>query len=68
VIRSLLAVVYLIAGVIIANSHGYFAHVNDVSAVLSAILAVVLWPVVLLGGNLHLGKLPKVKIKHQNKH
>jgi hypothetical protein len=68
VIRSLLAVIYLVVGVIVANSHGYFAHVNDASAVLSAGLAVVLWPVVLLGGNLHLGKLPKVKIKTNHKH
>jgi hypothetical protein len=68
VIRSLLFVAYLVFGVIVANSHGYFAHVTDASAVLSAGLAVLLWPVVLLGGNLHLGKLPKVKIKTNHKH
>jgi hypothetical protein len=66
VIRSLLTVIYLVIGIVIAHSHGYLAHLNDASAIISAILAVVLWPVVLFGGNLHLGKLPKVKIK--NKH
>ena len=65
-IRSLVAVVYLIIGVVVAQSHQYFSHLNGASAIISAILAVLLWPVVLLGGNLHLGKLPKVKIK--NKH
>jgi hypothetical protein len=65
-IKSLLTVIYLVIGIIVANSHGYFSHVNDASAVLSAGLAVVLWPVVLLGADLHLGKLPKVKIKHKH--
>lgn len=65
-IRSLLAVVYLIVGVVVASNHHYFGDLSGASQILSAVLAVLLWPVVLLGGNLHLGKLPKVKIK--NKH
>ena len=40
---------------LIASNHHYFAHVNDLQQVISAILAVVLWPLVLLGVDLHLG-------------
>lgn len=63
VIKSLVTLVYLVVGVVIAHSHGYFHHLNGASAIVSAILAVVLWPVVLFGGSVHLNKLPKVKIK-----
>jgi hypothetical protein len=63
VIKSLVTLVYLVVGVVIAHSHGYFHHLNGASAIISAILAVVLWPVVLFGGSVHLNKLPKVKVK-----
>ncbi|MDP9223723.1 MAG: hypothetical protein M3P18_07665 [Actinomycetota bacterium] len=59
----LLTIVYLVIGLIVASGHNYLAHLNGLSAIISAILAVVLWPVVLLGANLHIGGLPKVKIK-----
>jgi hypothetical protein len=54
VLRYILIIVYLAVGVVIANSHHYFAHVNSLMAVVSALLAVLLWPLVLLGVNLHL--------------
>jgi hypothetical protein len=63
VIRSLLIIIYLAIGVVVANTHDYLAHLNNASHIISAILAVVLWPVVLLGADLHIGGLPKVKIK-----
>jgi len=47
-------VVYLGVGVAIAATHHYFAHVHGWRGVLSAIFAVVLWPLVLLGINLHI--------------
>jgi len=54
VLRYILVIVYLAVGVFIANSHHYFVHLNSVTAVLSALLAVVLWPLILVGVNLHL--------------
>jgi hypothetical protein len=51
---SILAVVYLGVGVAIAASHHYFQHVHGVRGVVSALLAIVLWPLVLLGINLHI--------------
>ena len=63
VIRLLVALIYLAVGIVVANDHNYLAHLNDTSQIISAVLAVVLWPVVLLGADLHIGGVPKVKIK-----
>ncbi|MDQ2984945.1 MAG: hypothetical protein M3R70_13635 [Actinomycetota bacterium] len=51
-----LALVYVIVGVAIAASHHYFQHLNSVRNIVSALLAVFLWPLVLLGINLHIRK------------
>ena len=47
------SVIYLVVGVVIAVSHHYFTHVNTLKPIVSALLAVFLWPLVLLGINLH---------------
>ena len=52
-ISGIVALVYLLVGVLIASNHHYFTNVNDLSEIVSAILAVVLWPLVLLGIDLH---------------
>jgi hypothetical protein len=49
-----LFVVYVIIGVIIAAGHHYFEHLDAVRPIASAVLAVVLWPLVLLGVSFHL--------------
>jgi hypothetical protein len=46
--------IYLAVGVIVANSHHYFRGVHDIKDILSAVLAVILWPLVLLKVNLHI--------------
>ncbi len=45
--------IYLIVGVIIASSHKYLSHASALKPVVSAVLAIGLWPLVLLGINLH---------------
>lgn len=50
----LLAVVYLVAGGIVAASHHYWSNPDTVRRVASALLATILWPLVLLGINLHI--------------
>ena len=47
-------VVAVVIGLIVASGHGYFAHLTAVMPILSAILAVLLWPLILLGVNLHI--------------
>jgi hypothetical protein len=51
---SLLAVVYLVAGGIIAATHHYWSNLHSIKAVVSALLATVLWPLILIGINLHI--------------
>jgi len=53
---SLLGIIYVGIGVAIAASHHYFHHVHGWRGVLSAILAVFLWPLILLGIDLHIKK------------
>ena len=53
---SFLGIVYVGVGVAIAASHHYFQHVHGWRGVLSAIVAVFLWPLVLLGIDLHVKK------------
>jgi hypothetical protein len=54
--RRLLILVYVAVGVVIAWTHHYFQHANNWRQVLSAILAILLWPLILLGINLHIKK------------
>jgi hypothetical protein len=42
-------VVWLVIGCIVAASKHYFEHVGSLGPILSAVLAVVLWPLVLIG-------------------
>jgi len=51
---SIGGLIYMIIGLYIANVNGYFATVGTVAGLLSAVLAVLLWPLVFLGANLHL--------------
>jgi hypothetical protein len=47
-------VAYLVVGFLVANSHHYFAHLSGAKPIISAVLAVLLWPLVLLGINLRI--------------
>jgi hypothetical protein len=51
---GLLPVVYIVIGAFVAGTHHYFAHTGSVRAVGSALLAIFLWPLVLLGISLHI--------------
>ncbi|HEX9411622.1 MAG TPA: hypothetical protein VF986_08010 [Actinomycetota bacterium] len=53
-LTTLLLAVYIAIGIIVANSHDYFQGLNDVKDFISAVLAVILWPLVLLKVNLHI--------------
>ena len=51
---ALLFVIYIIIGVVVAAGHHYFEHLGALKPIVSAVLAVLLWPLVLFGINLHL--------------
>jgi len=46
---SLGGLIYLAIGVVLAAKHHYLVHIQTARAVLSAALAVLLWPLILLG-------------------
>ena len=53
---SFLGLVYLVVGIAVAATHDYFEKLNTLRLLLSALLAVLLWPLVLLGIDLHIKK------------
>ena len=46
---TLLFVIYLVIGVVVAYSENYLENVDRTKRLISAILAVALWPLVLIG-------------------
>ncbi|MEX0816459.1 MAG: hypothetical protein WD027_03365 [Gaiellales bacterium] len=50
---SPIAIVYVIIGIIVAVSKDYFENLDRLKPIISAILAVLLWPLVLLGVDVH---------------
>jgi hypothetical protein len=53
---SFIGIIYIVIGVAIAASYDYFERLNTLRLVLSAMLAIALWPLVLLGIDLHIKK------------
>lgn len=51
---NLIGLIYLIVGVVVAATHHYFRNLHSVRLIASALLAVILWPLVLLGVNLQI--------------
>jgi hypothetical protein len=51
---SLLFVVYLVIGGIVSATHHYWSNLDTAKQIISALLALVLWPLVLVGVNLHI--------------
>jgi hypothetical protein len=51
---SLVVLVYLVAGGIVAATHTYWSNLHTLKQIVSAVLATVLWPLILIGVNLHI--------------
>lgn len=51
--NSIFSLIYLIIGLFVAINNGY-AAISNISTLLSFLLAVMLWPAILLGLSLHL--------------
>ncbi len=49
---NLLALIYVAIGVAVAANYDYFERLGTIRGIISAILAVILWPLVLLGVDL----------------
>jgi hypothetical protein len=46
---SLLTVAWIVIGIVVAATHHFFEHVSTVGGILSAIIAIIVWPLILLG-------------------
>jgi hypothetical protein len=46
---TLLLVIYLVIGVVVAYAENYLENVDQTKRLISAVLAVILWPLVLIG-------------------
>lgn len=47
--RQLVGIAYLVIGIIVAADRNYFDHLGNVDNVASAILAILVWPLLLFG-------------------
>lgn len=47
-------IIYIIIGIIVASNRGYLVGLGDLGNIVSALLAVLLWPLLLLGVSLHI--------------
>jgi hypothetical protein len=45
----LLPLIYVLVGAFVAASHHYYGHAHKLTGVVDAVLAILLWPLVLLG-------------------
>ncbi len=46
---TLIGLAYVIIGAFVAAAHDYFSHAGSIEAVLSAIIAILTWPLLLIG-------------------
>jgi hypothetical protein len=52
--RGIFTIIYVLIGAVVANQHHFFTHLTTLSQVISAVLAIVLWPLIVFGNvNLH---------------
>lgn len=51
---SIIVIVYVIIGIIMASNRGYLVGLGAIDNIISALLAIILWPLLLLGVSLHI--------------
>jgi ABC-type Na+ efflux pump permease subunit len=54
-------VVYILVGVLVALSQDYFTGLRDVGDYLEALIAILIWPAILLGLDVNIGGAPRQK-------
>jgi Mn2+/Fe2+ NRAMP family transporter len=52
----LIAIVYLVIGVLVAAARDYFERLDSVQGIVSLIIAIVLWPIVVFDVDVRIGK------------
>jgi len=49
----ILSLIYIVIGVFVASDHHYLEHLDNIDRIVSALIAIALWPLLLFGANLH---------------
>ena len=52
--RKLLGLIYVAIGIFVAQSKDYLDNLETLKRIISALLAILLWPLLLLGVDLHI--------------
>jgi hypothetical protein len=55
-IAGILFLVYIVLGILVAATNGYFRNLGGIRGIISMVLAILLWPLVLAGIDIQLGK------------
>jgi hypothetical protein len=55
-IAGIILVVYVVLGILVAATNNYFENLGRIRAIISMVLAILLWPLVLIGVDLHIGR------------
>jgi hypothetical protein len=55
-ISTILALVYVGLGFLVAQRNDYVSNLGNIRRIISLVLAILLWPLVLLGVDLHIGR------------
>jgi hypothetical protein len=56
-IAGILFLVYIVLGILVASTNGYLQDLGKIRGIISLVLAILLWPLVLLGVDLHIGRM-----------
>ncbi len=56
-IAGILFLVYIVLGILVASANGYLQGLGRIRGIISLVLAVILWPLVLLGVDLDIGRM-----------
>ncbi|MGH2683675.1 MAG: hypothetical protein ACRDIX_10625 [Actinomycetota bacterium] len=56
-IPGILFLVYIVLGILVAATNGYFQNLGGIRGIISLVLAILLWPLVLAGIDIRLGRM-----------
>jgi ABC-type Na+ efflux pump permease subunit len=56
---GILVLVYVLVGVLVAFNQDYFSGLSDPADYLEALIAILIWPIVLLGFDVNIGGGPR---------
>lgn len=59
-IGGLIVLIYLVIGIVVAAGQNYFSGINTAGDIIAAVVAVLIWPVLLFGVDIEIGGGPRV--------